>query len=134
MNSRTEATKPRSTLRRVLNGLNRAAVHGIALPLLRLYRAVFSPVLSAVGSECRFYPSCSHYAEEAYRIHGFLRGTALTTVRVAKCNPLHPGGFDPVPGSDLERELRLREATANTTDSNHENSSAQKSVAANHSG
>jgi hypothetical protein len=50
-----------------------------------------------LGSRCRFYPSCGHYAEEAFRAHGFFRGLWLSAVRVAKCSPLHPGGHDPVP-------------------------------------
>ncbi|MFH0882424.1 MAG: membrane protein insertion efficiency factor YidD [bacterium] len=90
----------------VLSTVNTAAAKWVALPFLKGYRAVLSPVFSALGSECRFYPSCSHYAEEAFRIHGFVKGLALTTVRVAKCNPLHTGGVDPVPGSELETELQ----------------------------
>ena len=90
----------------LLSTVNHAAANWVALPFLKGYHAVLSPVFAALGSECRFYPTCSHYAEEAFRLHGFVRGLALTTVRVAKCNPLHPGGIDPVPGSELERELQ----------------------------
>ncbi|MBZ0264565.1 membrane protein insertion efficiency factor YidD [bacterium] len=80
--------------------LNRLAVVLVALPLLRLYHFIGSPFFTFIGSRCRFYPSCSHYSEEAFRIHGFIRGLYLSTIRVAKCNPLHPGGIDPVPGSN----------------------------------
>ena len=90
----------------ILSAINRSAARWIALPFLKGYHTVLSPVFAALGSECRFYPTCSHYAEEAFRLHGFARGLALTTVRVAKCNPLHPGGVDPVPGSKLEAELK----------------------------
>lgn len=121
--------------RSLITGINRLAARWIALPFLRLYHFVFSPIFSLLGSQCRFYPSCSHYAEEAYRVHGFARGTLLTTVRVAKCNPLHPGGIDPVPGSPLEAELKL-EVTQDTHphSDNNTNSPTSKYVAANHSG
>ncbi len=50
-----------------------------------------------IGSHCRHYPSCSDYALEALETHGALRGTGLTARRILRCNPWHPGGFDPVP-------------------------------------
>ncbi|MCB2212721.1 membrane protein insertion efficiency factor YidD [bacterium] len=72
-------------------------VRWLVLPLLRVYRKLLSPVMYALGSRCRFYPSCSMYSMEAFQTHGVFRGFWLSTVRLAKCNPLHPGGFDPVP-------------------------------------
>lgn len=57
------------------------------------YRAAVSPFL---GNRCRFYPSCSHYAEEALMRKGLLKGALLTVARLIKCSPFHPGGFDPV--------------------------------------
>jgi uncharacterized protein len=59
------------------------------------YQKYLSPLKAA--STCRFYPSCSSYALEALRVHGALRGSALAVARIAKCQPFHPGGFDPVP-------------------------------------
>ena len=67
-----------------------------AIFLIRIYQFAISPL---IPPSCRFYPSCSHYAAEAIRRHGMLRGSALAAWRLAKCQPLHPGGFDPVPGS-----------------------------------
>ena len=49
------------------------------------------------GGKCRFYPTCSHYAEEAVERYGVFIGTWLFIARVLKCGPWDPGGFDPVP-------------------------------------
>ena len=65
--------------------------------LVRAYHYLISPLLPAA---CRFYPSCSSYAEQALQEHGALRGGWLAVTRVCRCGPWHPGGFDPVPGSD----------------------------------
>jgi uncharacterized protein len=48
-------------------------------------------------SPCRFFPSCSEYGAEAIHLHGARRGTLLTIRRLARCRPLGPSGFDPVP-------------------------------------
>lgn len=65
----------------------------LALPI-RLYRRWLSPLLPPA---CRFHPSCSVYALEALQKHGALRGLRLTVWRLLRCQPFHPGGFDPVP-------------------------------------
>ena len=62
--------------------------------LIRLYRYFVSPML---GPNCRFYPSCSCYAEEAIEHHGIVGGVYLAARRVLRCHPWHPGGYDPVP-------------------------------------
>ncbi len=50
-----------------------------------------------IGAHCRHEPSCSHYALEALAQHGAGRGSLLTVRRILRCNPWHPGGYDPVP-------------------------------------
>lgn len=65
-----------------------------AIAVIRLYQMTLSRILP---SSCRFTPSCSAYALEAYRKHGFVRGTGLATWRILRCNPFNKGGFDPVP-------------------------------------
>ena len=70
---------------------------GLSTGLLNVYRVVLGPLFA--GS-CRFHPSCSHYAEEALRRHGSLRGAWLTLRRLARCHPFHAGGIDPVPSAD----------------------------------
>jgi len=67
---------------------------------VRAYQWTIRPV---IGAQCRFEPSCSHYAIEALAVHGALRGSALTARRVLRCNPWHAGGFDPVPPRQQDR-------------------------------
>jgi uncharacterized protein len=71
----------------------------IPLSLIKVYRYFISPLL---GNQCRFYPTCSHYGEEAYQRFGIIKGSWLTIKRIVKCHPWHSGGFDPVPDSDLD--------------------------------
>lgn len=66
----------------------------LLLALIRGYQYLFRPLL---GSNCRFYPSCSDYAKEAVEKRGALTGTWLALRRILRCHPYHPGGFDPVP-------------------------------------
>ncbi len=68
----------------------------LLLALVRLYRTLISPLLHLGGARCRFYPSCSAYAEEAIATHGALRGSWMAARRLCKCHPFHPGGLDPV--------------------------------------
>lgn len=68
--------------------------------LIRVYQFVLSPWL---GRNCRFHPSCSHYAIESVQKHGVLRGLWLTICRVGRCHPWHPGGHDPVPPARADR-------------------------------
>ena len=62
--------------------------------LVRAYRYFVSPLLPQA---CRFYPSCSVYAEQALQNHGALHGGWLAARRLCRCGPWHAGGFDPVP-------------------------------------
>lgn len=65
-----------------------------AVWLIRFYQRAISPLK---GPSCRFIPSCSHYALEAVESYGLLRGFGLALLRILRCHPFHPGGFDPVP-------------------------------------
>ena len=64
------------------------------LGLIRLYRVTLSGWL---GGQCRFYPTCSRYAEDAIRLHGAMRGMLMAAWRIARCGPFTRGGVDRVP-------------------------------------
>jgi len=70
----------------------------LLLALVQLYRIFLSPFL---GGACKFYPSCSQYAQEAVALHGAKRGSLLALKRLGRCRPFTRGGFDPVPDSRL---------------------------------
>ena len=63
---------------------------------IRLYRRLVSPLLPAT---CRYWPSCSAYAEEALIRHGSWRGLGLTAQRLFRCHPWGGHGVDPVPAT-----------------------------------
>ncbi|WP_432695766.1 membrane protein insertion efficiency factor YidD [Marinobacterium sp. YM272] len=67
---------------------------GFLTLVIRAYQYLISPFL---GSNCRFYPSCSSYAIEAIRSHGPLKGSWLALRRILRCHPFSEGGIDPVP-------------------------------------
>lgn len=64
------------------------------LMLIRAYQLALAPL---VFTQCRFTPTCSHYTFEAVERYGALKGTWLGLKRIARCHPLCPGGYDPVP-------------------------------------
>ena len=65
------------------------------LALIRLYQMTVSRLLPE--GTCRFYPTCSHYGYQAIFKYGALKGSLMAAWRLLRCNPFHPGGFDPVP-------------------------------------
>ena len=85
------------------------------LSVVRLYRATLG---LAVGARCRFYPSCSGYAERAIAEQGAVRGVALAAWRVVRCSPLSKGGVDHPPAkrhvydADIHSEVALRSSVA----------------------
>ena len=66
----------------------------LLLALIRAYRFLLSPW---VGGSCRYWPTCSDYAQEAIETHGAARGSWMTLTRLARCHPYGAGGVDPVP-------------------------------------
>ncbi len=66
----------------------------LVLALIRGYQHTLSHVFA--GS-CRYYPSCSQYTYEAVQRYGWLRGSWMGVLRIARCHPFAKGGYDPVP-------------------------------------
>jgi putative membrane protein insertion efficiency factor len=66
----------------------------ILIFLIKAYQLLLSPFF---GQQCRFYPTCSHYALEALHQHGAVVGSYYTARRLACCHPWHAGGHDPIP-------------------------------------
>lgn len=77
-----------------LISLMQIAVRTLLILLVRGYQFFISPYFP---TSCRYYPTCSHYALEAIRIHGAFKGTGLAAWRVLRCHPWSAGGEDPVP-------------------------------------
>lgn len=67
----------------------------ILIALVRAYQLMISPYFP---TSCRYYPTCSQYAIDALKTHGFFKGTGLAVWRVLRCHPWAEGGEDPVPG------------------------------------
>ncbi len=82
-----------------VTGLRRVLIWPF-LAVIFAYRATLSPF---VGRQCRFHPTCSLYALDAYGRHGAWIGTTLTFKRVLRCHPFSRGGYDPVPIDRPER-------------------------------
>lgn len=66
----------------------------LAVGAIRVYQSTFSLLFP---SACRYYPSCSQYGVEAIEKYGIFKGGWLTIKRIGRCQPFHPGGYDPVP-------------------------------------
>lgn len=73
-----------------------------AIFLLLLYRKLISPLY---GEVCKYYPSCSRYALEAYQKRNFVIATLLTVWRLVRCNPFSLGGVDDVPSKQNNIKL-----------------------------
>jgi putative membrane protein insertion efficiency factor len=67
--------------------------------LIKGYRFFISPLLPPA---CRFQPTCSMYAIQAIERFGVFRGSWMAIMRILRCHPFHPGGYDPVP--DVEKK------------------------------
>ncbi|MCQ2428068.1 MAG: membrane protein insertion efficiency factor YidD [Clostridia bacterium] len=73
----------------------------LCIALIRFYRKHISPLKR--HPSCRFTPTCSAYALEAFEKRGFIDGMILTVWRILRCNPFCEGGYDPVPDTGFKR-------------------------------
>ncbi|MBQ1956806.1 MAG: membrane protein insertion efficiency factor YidD [Clostridia bacterium] len=87
----------------------------VCIWLIRLYRRFLSPLKR--NPSCRFTPTCSAYAIEAFSKRGFFVGFGLTVWRILRCNPFCRGGYDPVPE---KRPKNRRAKTGNDKDGKNE--------------
>jgi putative membrane protein insertion efficiency factor len=81
---------------------------GILILLVKFYQYFISPILP---NSCRYTPTCSEYAIEALRVHGFFKGTILAVARISRCNPWGGHGYDPVPpkGTPVFRFKKMKQ-------------------------
>jgi len=79
---------------------------------IRVYQLAISPLLPP---SCRYHPTCSAYAVEAFERHGLLRGAWLTLWRLARCHPWGGSGYDPVP-APLSRHVNDERTDAGRPD------------------
>lgn len=91
-------------------GVNRSLFQRAAIYPLRIYQRYLSPLKGV--SSCRFHPTCSSYAIEAIEVHGALRGSFMGLLRVLRCHPFHPGGYDPVPAKRVPSVTTARSDSA----------------------
>jgi putative membrane protein insertion efficiency factor len=68
---------------------------GALILLVRVYQYTLSPLMGLIGVQCRFQPTCSQYFIGAVQKHGACRGAWRGVLRLARCHPFHPGGYDP---------------------------------------
>ena len=65
---------------------------GVLILMVRMYQVVLGPLL---GGHCRYDPTCSAYFIEAVRKYGAMKGAWRGVLRICRCHPWHPGGYDP---------------------------------------
>ncbi len=75
----------------------------IVIRVIRFYQKNISPMKT---TKCPYFPSCSCYGLEAVQKHGVLKGGGLALWRIARCNPLSKGGYDPVPDFSGRKKIK----------------------------
>lgn len=81
----------------------------LVIKLIRSYQSA----TKGKNPTCRFHPTCSNYAIQAYEEYNFFSATILSIWRILRCNPLSKGGYDPLPKYKKELKRQLAEEQAN---------------------
>lgn len=68
----------------------------ICLWLIKIYKKIFSQILHSLGSQCKYYPTCSDYTKQAIEKYGVIKGCFLGLKRILRCNMFSKGGYDPL--------------------------------------
>ncbi len=95
----------------------------IFIALIRFYQKFLSPLKR--NPTCRFTPTCSAYAIEAFTKRGFFVGFALTVWRILRCNPWSIGGYDPVPKKGFRYREKREGVSLAHSDESEDNSCAE---------
>ena len=97
----------------------------VCIWLIRFYQKFLSPLKGR--PTCRFTPTCSAYAVEAFMKRGFFVGMGLTVWRILRCNPFGKWGYDPVPEGKSKEERaahkripKYQRGTENKTEEHNE--------------
>lgn len=68
-------------------------INKVAVNLIKIYQKSISPLFPP---SCRFFPSCSDYAKQAFIKYNFFKAFLISFYRIIRCNPFNKGGFDPL--------------------------------------
>jgi putative membrane protein insertion efficiency factor len=72
----------------------------ILITPIKIYQKWISPMFAP---RCKYYPSCSSYAVTAIENYG-IKGVAMATWRLVRCNPWSHGGADYVRVNEMKKE------------------------------
>lgn len=68
----------------------------ILIFIIKIYQKIISPIFSAMGIKCKYYPTCSEYTKQAIEKYGCIKGVYIGGKRIIRCNPFSKGGYDPL--------------------------------------
>lgn len=68
----------------------------ILIFIIKIYQKIISPIFSAIGIKCKYYPTCSEYTKQAIEKYGCIKGVYIGGKRIIRCNPFSKGGYDPL--------------------------------------
>lgn len=69
-------------------------MNSLAIYIIKFYRKYISGLFGS--NKCKYYPTCSQYALEAFSRYGFFKATIKSIWRILRCNPFSKGGYDPL--------------------------------------